>query len=444
MKVIEERYLKSEIRKLNKYSKENSSFLDFFNNIDFVMNKTLQDLSFKSNLNFFNEISFILSVIISIISRPHLLNKGEEVIIRSELAPHLSNNMFNRTMRDSLLWKENEELDMVPQYVYHYQQIDELRIYENIFIVMLVKMIEQELNKYNDFYISTILTFNDQESLSVNKDNSDIALQKMHSLQSRIKHIKNTYFYKEINKGGTRLENIHPTNILTKDRLYNFCYKFYRKIVTYSDKYSRLRDVRAFYYVQFIKTIKEMGFIPFECDDVSLKGKRKFIVPKTKFINDSFILTIYQIEKYNGLIFEIENKDIKVKKQAMSKHLLLFDSKPSFSLEEDYEEITDKFKYDTIEILSLWNLGYIDKSVKPIYHNPISEKEMMTEWIASKLKCVLGSKKIYSVYCPSCKSNDLEITKEGRNICKKCSSIYTFFKNDRGESIWFIRLRRGF
>lgn len=71
MKVIEERYLKSEIRKLNKYSKENSSFLDFFNNIDFVMNKTLQDLSFKSNLNFFNEISFILSVIISIISRPH-------------------------------------------------------------------------------------------------------------------------------------------------------------------------------------------------------------------------------------------------------------------------------------------------------------------------------------------------------------------------------------
>ena len=444
MKVIEERYLKSEIRKLNKYSKENSSFLDFFNNIDFVMDKTLQDLSFKSDLNFFNEISFILSVIISIISHPHLLNKGEEIIVRSELAPHLSNEMFNRTIRDSLLWKENEELEMIPQYVYYYQQIDELRIYENIFIVMLVKMIEQELNKYNDFYISTILTYNNQESLSINKDNSDVALSKMQLLQNRIKHIKNTYFYKEINKGGTRLGVIHPTNILTKDRLYNHCYKFYRKIVTYSDKYSRLRDIRSFYYVQFIKTIKEMGFKPLDSENISLKGKRKFIVPKTKFESDKFILTIYQIEKYTGLILEIDNKFIKLKKQAKSKHLLLFDSKPSFSLEEDYESIVDISKYDTVEILSLWNLGYIDKMVKPIYHNPIPEKDMINEWITSKLKNVYGSKKIYSIYCPSCKSMDLDFTKEGRYLCKKCSSKYTFYKNDKGESIWFNRLRRGF
>ena len=137
MKIIEERYLKKEIKKLNQYSKEHRSFLDFFNNVDPVMDKTLQDLSFKSDLNFFKEIEFILSVITSIISHPHLVNKGEEIIVRADQANHVSTEMFNKTMRDATLWKENDQTDMVPEYVYYYQQIDELRIYENIFIDFL-------------------------------------------------------------------------------------------------------------------------------------------------------------------------------------------------------------------------------------------------------------------------------------------------------------------
>ena len=346
MKIIEERYLKKEIKKLNRYSSEHRSFLDFFNNVDPVMDKTLQDLSFKSDLNFFKEIEFILSVITSIISRPHLVNKGEEIIVRADQANHVSAEMFNKTMRDSTLWKENDQTDMVPEYVYYYQQIDELRIYENIFIVMLVKMIEQEINKYNEFYVSTILTFNNQDTLSVNKDNSDVALDKMNSITRRLKHIKNTYFYKTINRGGTRLGHIHPTNILTKDRLYNFCFKFYKKMITYSDNYSRLQDIRSFYYIQFIKVIKELGYTPYGCDSLEMKGVRKFKIPKAKYSNDDYILNLYQVEKYTGLILEVENKKVK---KVRSKHLLLFDSKPGFS-DESYEIEYDK--YDTVEILS--------------------------------------------------------------------------------------------
>ncbi len=448
MKIIEERYLKKEIRKLNKYSKENPSYLDFFNNIDFVMDKTLQDLSFKSDLDFFNEISFILSVIVSIIAHPHLLNKGEEIIVRAELAGHISNDMFQKTIRDSLLWKENNELNMIPENVYHYQQIDELRIYENIFIVMLVKMIELELKKYSEFYISTILTFNDQESLSINKDNSDIALEKMHLLSNRIKHIKNTYFYKEINKGDTRLRSIHPTNILLKDRLYNHCFKFYRKMITYSDKYSRLQDIRAFYYVQFVKVIKELGFEPLNANEITLKGIRKFKIPKVTFERDSFKLTIYQIDKYNGLILEVENTNLKTTKLRKSKHILLFDSKPNFTNDESSinqnEYDFDYSSYDTVEILSLWNLSYFDNVLTHLYHNPISENEMMKEWVTSKIKHAKGSKKIYSTYCPSCKSQNLINNEDGKIICENCNSKYTFYKEENIECIWFNRLRRKF
>ena len=68
MKIIEERYLKKEIKKLNRYSKEHRSFLDFFNNVDPVMDKTLQDLSFKSDLNFFNY-NFLIILLIAFSER---------------------------------------------------------------------------------------------------------------------------------------------------------------------------------------------------------------------------------------------------------------------------------------------------------------------------------------------------------------------------------------
>ncbi|MBE6143043.1 MAG: hypothetical protein E7177_03550 [Erysipelotrichaceae bacterium] len=442
MKIIEERYLKREIRKLNKYSRENRVFLDFFFNIDLVMDKTLQDLSFKSDIDFFNEISFILNVIVSIISRPHLLSTGEEIVVRSEQASYVSHDMFQKTLRDSLLWKEKQGLDMIPEHVYYYQQIDELKIYENIFIVMLIKKIEQEIKKYSDFYVSTILTFNNQDSLSVNRDNSDLALQKMRVLINKIKHIKNTYFFKEINsKVNTNLGIIHPTNILLKDRLYNYCFKFYRKMVTYTDKYSRLKDIRSFYYVQFIKVIKEMGFIPINGENIRLKGVRKFVIPKVSFESNDFILTIHQIDKYFGLILDVENKGVRTKKLKKSKHLLLFDSKQDISTVVVDVDIED---YDTVEILNLWNLGLVHQDIKTLYSNPVPEKEMMKEWVESKIRKVVGSKKIYSVYCPSCKSLNIEINKDGKYICGHCKSKYTFYKGTNGDTIWFNRLRRKF
>ena len=140
MKLIEEKFLKSSIEQLNNYAKDNCGFLDFFNKIDSILPQSLQEQSFKEDLNFLNDVGFILSVITSIISKPHIASTGEEIIIRSELAPALSNEMFQKTLRDSTLWTE-EGMDMVPQYVHYYQHVDELKIYENIFIVYLINLI---------------------------------------------------------------------------------------------------------------------------------------------------------------------------------------------------------------------------------------------------------------------------------------------------------------
>ena len=39
-------------------------------------------------------------------------------------------------------------------------------------------------------------------------------------------------------------KNIKATNILTKDRKYKFCFKFYRKFITYLDEATIIKDFR--------------------------------------------------------------------------------------------------------------------------------------------------------------------------------------------------------
>ena len=133
MKIIEEEYLKESIKKLNTFAEEHSDFLDFFNVCDVLTKESLQSQSFEGDLKFFDEVSFVLSVITSIISKPIISSTREEVILRSAMAPALTNEMFQETLRDSTLWR-NDGFGMVPEYVHYHQHIDELKIYENIFI----------------------------------------------------------------------------------------------------------------------------------------------------------------------------------------------------------------------------------------------------------------------------------------------------------------------
>ena len=131
MRIVEEGYLKRTVSKLNKYAGQHAEYADFYADIESLDIKPLQDLSFQSDLKYFEDLSFILSVIASIISHPHISNAGEHIILRTELANTITNETFQQTMREPKLWKD-DGLRMVPEYVYYYQNIDEICIYENI------------------------------------------------------------------------------------------------------------------------------------------------------------------------------------------------------------------------------------------------------------------------------------------------------------------------
>ena len=162
MKINEKLYLRKAILQIKRHARENNEAKAFYSKLNTLDIKSLQDLSFNNDLKFFKEINFILSVIISIISHPHISNKGEDIVLRSDQVHSLQNDMFKKTMMDAKLWKHKKNGEMIPEYVHYYQNVDQLNIYENKFIVMLIDLIENELAKFSDFYSTMILSFKDK------------------------------------------------------------------------------------------------------------------------------------------------------------------------------------------------------------------------------------------------------------------------------------------
>ena len=97
----------------------------------------------------------------------------------------------------------------------------------------------------------------------------------------------------------------------------------------------------------------------------------------------------------------------------------------------------------TTEAISIWNLAYIEDDIYKLVHNPLTEKELISKWLDTKIDVVNGSMGLYARYCPVCKSHHIEISdNELEYQCMNCHSIYTFFEGKKENEIWFLRVRR--
>ena len=80
MKRSEQINLTTQIETIKAFAKKHSDFSSFYNNVEGISLSSIQDLSFEKDIALFNELSFILSVVLSIIAKPHLNTKSDEVI----------------------------------------------------------------------------------------------------------------------------------------------------------------------------------------------------------------------------------------------------------------------------------------------------------------------------------------------------------------------------
>lgn len=416
MKIIEEAQLKETIEQLNIYASKNLGN-DLYLNIDNVKIKSLQDYSFKNDEAFFDKISFILSVISSIIAHPFISNKGEDVIVRADQAGHIPPSAIQDVFKDTKLWKE-KNLEMVPEYVHYHQYTDELRIYENLFIGMLINLIDNELTKYRVFYVSLIPSVDDDFSNFLDNKKTEKALKVIEHLKRKIRFIKNTYFYKEVSKGNLNFKNVQPTNILLKNRLYNQCFKFYRSIIKYSDQVEITNDLKLYYSYLVLKTFKSLGFV--------INTDEKSSVKKYQFKYNDYYVN-YDYSKNNSAKLTIKYG------RFQANHALYFKTSDE---EENFEFDSDALSN---QVISIWNL--YDESGSCCIKNYTTEEELIKRWILSKFNESYANKTLYKNYCPICKSKNIDCTR-GLYKCAECNSMYVFKSGIEKNKIWYLKYKR--
>lgn len=437
MKINEQLYLKKTMSDIKKMIQEDNSFSSFYKQLDNFNIKSLQDLSFTNDLKFFESVNFILSVIISIIAHPHISSTREHIILRSDQVASLQNDMFLQTMKDPSLWKHNKEKEMIPEYVHYHQHIDELKIYENIFVVMLINMIDTEMIKYNEFYAMMIKSYKGEDNLSLSDDRVQIAFENIEKIFKKLRRIKDTYFYKEIMKAGNaRLLHVTPTNILLKDRLYNFCFKFYRQLITYEDQNELIHDFASYYYILLLRNIKNRGFkLSVRISNLLAMKDDTLILDQTLIFNKKdFKIQIGFDEELTAFILNIYHRNIKIS----SNNLLFIDPSSDFKSFSNLLKNHSLIKFDNVEAISIWNK--IDDSLNLVYPNIESEEILIDQYLNDKMKVLKGSQKLYHSYCPICKDKSIEVRDDKVCICMNCHSSYAFKDNE--DELWFIKLKR--
>ncbi len=403
---------------LDLYKSQNPQFKDYYSGVNQLNTESLQEAACQRDRAYLKKVSTLLHIIMSIVSHPHIANKREEIVTRIEQAKQLSNEDFSKVLRDGSLWKRYD-MKMVPENVYYYQNVDELAIYENQFVVLVINLIKKELEEYSSFYVKMLPSMKKGfvPRLDGSKPQRILAYNSL--LKRRINYLANSHFYKEVSLTKPISRNVVPTNILLKDNLYSRVYRFYREYLGKEERfisYGFLNDyLSAFIY-------KDLA-------------KRKFVFVgndnQKAFKNDNFYLTAEDYGNKKGIIFTVTEKLTKVS----SKHLLMFSLSAWFS---DIEKAPKG--YDTVEAMSVWGKINFDKNKESI-DEIFSEEDIVKNYFDEKLCLSITSAEVYSRYCPVCREQN-PIEQKSVYFCPHCSSKYLFTKSGDDNAVWFLRLRR--
>ena len=410
MRIIEENRLKTIVNIINEYQIKSENISSFYNSINKIKVESLQELFTEKNNEFFDEVSFVLDAITSIIAKPHISNKTEDIILRSDVAGHISNEAFQMSYKEPSLWKE-KNYEMVPEYVHHYQYTDEIKIYENIFIGMLIDLIDIELNTFLDMYEGLIPSLDSNTIVLKEDKNIEELIKYANKLERRVRYIKGTHFYKEVSKVSLKGHIITPTNILTKDRLYNYCFKFYKKFIQYTDYNSILQDLKKYYLTLILANFKS----------------KKFVLDE-------------KISDFDDLYFNINDYKININtKNDYIKYTVEY--KNTKSITNLYIDTNEDKQYneecDYKLLIKLYNIKNLDTN-EYVFHNPKLEKELIDYLISESIKTYTGKKELYTTYCPICRGKDIENIKNLYR-CNSCESEYLFIDKN---TIWFKKIRR--
>lgn len=249
---------KSNARAAEEFISLNGGLVGAYSHAESAGDFSLQKISYEEDCSYFKEVLSLLGIILSIAEKPHISTRREEVFARIEQAGQLSADDFKRVCHDGSLWKRRG-VKMVPEELYYFRNEDELCIYENRFIVLLIDLIGKEITELKRVYGERLPRIGENTDVLYAGD-AGMALDFARNIEKRVAYLKNTGFYKIVGKEKPLKGRISPTNILLKDLKYRACFKFYNGFLKYQSEGEEAEDLRSVIKIYIVKSLKKLGF----------------------------------------------------------------------------------------------------------------------------------------------------------------------------------------
>lgn len=415
---------KSNARAAEEFISLNGGLVGAYSHAESAGDFSLQKISYEEDCSYFKEALSLLGIILSIAEKPHVSTRREEVFARIEQAGQLSADDFKRVCRDGSLWKRRG-VKMVPEELYYFRNEDELCIYENRFIVLLIDLIGREITELKRVYGERLPRIGENTD-ELYAGDAGMALDFARNIEKRVAYLKNTGFYKIVGKEKPLKGRISPTNILLKDLKYRACFKFYNGFLKYQCEGEEAEDLRSIIKIYILKSLKKLGF------DLK-EGKN---LNEYKACGKEFLLN-FDFHKKGAVILDVTHK---ISKKNV-KYALFAEDGRSAEAAEEFASGDDGKNFCSVEVIGEWSLK------DGVTHELLSragqtEEEMIYSWLASKIRLIRADSSVYKKYCPACGVSGV-YENDGDFSCPNCGTRYAFTQNSSGESvIWICKLRR--
>ena len=415
---------KSNARAAEEFISLNGGLVGAYSHAESAGDFSLQKISYEEDCSYFKEALSLLGIILSIAEKPHVSTRREEVFARIEQAGQLSADDFKRVCRDGSLWKRRG-VKMVPEELYYFRNEDELCIYENRFIVLLIDLIGKEITELKRVYGERLPRIGENTDVLYAGD-AGMALDFARNIEKRVAYLKNTGFYKIVGKEKPLKGRISPTNIMLKDLKYRACFKFYNGFLKYQCEGEEAEDLRSIIKIYILKSLKKLGF------DLK-EGKN---LNEYKACDKEFSLN-FDFNKKGAVILDVTHKI----SEKTVKYALFAEDGRSAEAAEEFASGDDGKNFCSVEMIGEWSLK------DGVTHELLSragqtEEEMIDSWLASKIRLIRADSSVYKKYCPVCGVSGV-YENDGDFSCPNCGTRYAFTQNSSGESvIWICKLRR--
>ena len=415
---------KSNARAAEEFISRNGGLVGAYSHAESAGDFSLQKISYEEDCSYFKEALSLLGIILSIAEKPHVSTRREEVFARIEQAGQLSADDFKRVCRDGSLWKRRG-VKMVPEELYYFRNEDELCIYENRFIVLLIDLIGRDITELKRVYGERLPRIGENTD-ELYAGDAGMALDFARNIEKRVAYLKNTGFYKIVGKEKPLKGRISSTNILLKDLKYRACFKFYNGFLKYQCEGEEAEDMRSILKIYILKSLKKLGF------DLK-EGKN---LNEYKACGKEFLLN-FDFHKKGSVILDVTQK---ISKKTV-KYALFAEDGRSAEAAEEFASGDDGKNFCSVEMIGEWSLK------DGVTHELLSragqtEEEMIYSWLASKIRLIRADSSVYKKYCPACGVSGV-YENDGDFFCPNCGTRYAFTQNSSGESvIWICKLRR--